>query len=196
MMSTRQERERLRREDEAAMRTPTNGSNDERFVAPSTLDRGVGVALSGRIGTPFQSPRPGSKLRRVAVGRTRERGEQARRSSGRVGGSPTVHPAERLYRRLRGRRGPSSPRVLVAVLDDATDADAAVHRSGRRAGITRGPRRLIPILDVRRVTRRRRRTSRGACAAASARSRRDASVDVSPADGSYAPGVSLTRAAR
>jgi len=41
MMSTRDERERLRRADEASMRTPSAAAvdRDERFVAPSTLDR-------------------------------------------------------------------------------------------------------------------------------------------------------------
>ena len=41
MMSTRDERERLRRADEASMRTPPAAAvdRDERFVAPSTLDR-------------------------------------------------------------------------------------------------------------------------------------------------------------
>ena len=111
MMSTRQERERLRREDEAAMRTPTsrvaygrNGQNDdERFVAPSTLDRVKG-GFGDDPATPSQSslsrPRvagssdePASVASKPAAVRPDEFGARFTPKPGSSGGSWSVESA-------------------------------------------------------------------------------------------------------
>ena len=159
MMSTRQERERLRREDEAAMRTPTNAAAlNERFVAPSTLDRGVG----GRFqeATPFQSP-PGSKL-------------VLSDEPASVASKPAARPDEsgaRFTPKPGSSGGSWSVESAVLALDDATGAR-------RHPAATEALAEMFaasPAAGVEIVMR----GGIGALAHA---------VDVSPADGSYAPG--------
>ena len=149
MMSTRQERERLRREDEAAMRTPTNvrvppgGDLNERFVAPSTLDR-----VGGRFGDE-----PASVASKPA----------ARPDASGVGARFTPKP---------GSSGGSwSVESAVLALDDKSDAR-------RHPAATEALAEMFaasPASGVDIVMR----GGIGALAHA---------VDVSPADGSYAPG--------
>ena len=167
MMSTRQERERLRREDEAAMRTPTNtnatarDASDERFVAPSTLDR-----VGGRFqdATPFQSshskPRGSNPL--------------AFDEPASVASKPAARPDEsgaRFTPKPGSSGGSWSVESAVFALDDATDAR-------RHPAATEALAEMFaasPAAGVEVVMR----GGIGALAHA---------VDVSPADGSYAPG--------